>query len=73
MIRIGIICKKSFVACVSQLAGGVFLEMLTYFKVVSNIFEFFVGKEIQNLYWSIVLIDWDNKTKLVPASFLELL
>ena len=42
----GITCKKSLVICATQLAGGLLLKILKYFKVMLNIFEFSHVKEI---------------------------
>ena len=40
IIRTGITCKKIPVICATQLAGGLLLKNLKYFKVMLNIFEF---------------------------------
>ena len=46
IIQIGIACKKLLVICAIQLAGGVLSEILKYFEVMLNIFEFSHMKEI---------------------------
>ena len=40
IIRTGIILRKSLAICTTQLAGVLLLEMLKYFEVMLNIFEF---------------------------------
>ena len=55
----------------TQLAGRLSLEMLKYFEVMLNIFEFFHVKKIveSRLLYVNKFFDRDNRAKLVPASF----
>ena len=43
IMQTGITCKK--IPYMTQLAGGLLMKMLKYFKVMLNIFEFFHVKE----------------------------
>ena len=44
-MQTGITCKKIFVICVTQFAGGLLLKKLKHFEVVRNIFEFWKVRE----------------------------
>ena len=71
------------IKCKVQLESNILLKKPKYFQIRWNIFEIFRQQEYRILIGQqsicvfknqpIVFLDWDNKRKIVPACFLELL